>query len=619
MSAAALLLSLSIIAPAAAQTGTSAKGTEQEPSSGPIRLRQNVPSAVDRNLTTSSTTGSTSGGTASPAIQRTPPTAAPSEFELFVQRVAGSPTPIRRFGAELMTLVGEPGAAETAPLTPPDYLIKPGDELLITLWGSVDADIQAVVDRSGRIAIPRVGPIVVGGVRYGEVNDVVSKRVAQVFRNFQVSTSLGRLQAQRIYVTGFVAQPGAYVVGSQSTLLQGLMRAGGPSASGSFRQVELRRGKERIATVDLYDFLLRGDRNADRLLQPEDVIHVHPVGRQVGLIGSVNRPGVFELKSNEAVSDALAMAGGFSSVADRSRLALERLDDRTTVRIANLALPAAGTALLSDGDVLRAFSVVDLALPVQHQNKRVRVEGEVARPGEYVLPPASTLTDALAAAGGLTAAAYPYGTEFSRESVRLTQQQNYERALRDLETDLARNASAQRATSSDEVAAQSARDSANNRLLASLRALKPSGRVVLQMEPSGRELPALAIEDGDRIYVPPQPTSVGVFGSVFNAGSYLYREGRQVGDYLNLAGGPTRGADATSAFVIRANGTVVSGLQSSGTWSRGSGLAGVRAEPGDTVFVPEELNKSTFVQNAKDWTQILYQFGLGLAAIATFR
>jgi len=325
------------------------------------------------------------------------------------------------------------------------------------------------------------------------------------------------------------------------------------------------------------------------------------------------------LKSGETVADLLRMAGGFSAVADRSRLSIERLDDRATVRIVQLALPAGNTATLSSGDVLRAFSAVDSALPVQRQNKRVRVEGEVLRPGEYVLPPESSITDALAAAGGLTDKAYPFGTEFNRESVRLTQQQNYERALRDLETDLARNTSAQRTSSADEAAAATARDSANARLLTALRGQRPSGRIVLQLDPASRDLPPLALEDGDRLFIPPRPTAVGVFGSVFNAGSYLFGEGRALDDYLNLAGGPTRGADSDSTFVIRANGSVVSVLQQGGWLRRGSGLSRVKAEAGDTVFVPEEMNKTTFVQSAKDWTQILAQFGLGIAAINSLK
>ena len=202
--------------------------------------------------------------------------------------------------------------------------------------------------------------------------------------------------------------------------------------------------------------------------------------------------------------------------------------------------------------------------------------------------------------------------------MRQSQQENYERALRNLETEIALATSTQRITSADEAAAQTGRSAATTRLIERLRAIKPTGRVVLQMPPDGRELPNLVLEDGDRLFVPPVPTSVGVFGSVFNAGNYLREDGRSLADYLRLAGGPTRGADAGSSFVLRANGTVVSNLQEK-TW--GSGLSDnferLPALPGDTLFVPEELDKTTFVQYAKDWTQILAQFALGVAAFVT--
>ena len=605
---------------ATAQTSNSASsGAEPQPTNsresgaaqngqGPIRLQQ------PRAALPPEAAGSAAKGT-SPAMSL-PQRSRPGEFEVFVQRLAGESVLIRRFGSELMTPA--PELPDSAPLVPPDYLVKPGDDLVVTLWGSVDAELRATVDRSGRITIPRVGPVVVAGVRYADLPAVLSQRVGQVFRNFQLSVSLGQLRGQRVYVTGFVARPGSYNVSSLASVAEVLLQAGGPSAAGSFRNVEVRRGKERLATLDLYDILLRGDRSGDRVLQGDDVVHVASVGTQVAVIGSVNRPGVFELKQGETIADLLAMAGGLSAVADASRVAIERLDDRITVRIVQVALPAGGRTELSQGDVVRAFSAVDAALPVQRQNKRERVEGKVLRPGEYVLPPASTIADALVAAGGLTQAAYPYGTEFTRESVRITQQQNYDRALRDLETDLARANSTQRGGSaSEEAAAQQAKDTANNRLLASLQALRPSGRVVLQLEPESRELPLLTLEDGDRLTIPPRPSSVGVFGSVFNGGSYLFSTGRSLGDYLSLAGGPTRGADASSTFVIRANGSVVSNQQRS-SWIGPSGaLASVKAEPGDTIFVPEELNKTTFVQAAKDWTQILYQFGLGIAGIVS--
>lgn len=549
----------------------------------------------------------------------------PGEFEKFVQTLVPSrdqtypPVRIRRFGAELVTRVDDMSSVESSPLVPADYLVKPGDEIVVTIWGSVDADLRLVVDRSGRITIPRVGPVLVSGVRYADLPATISQRVGQVFRNFQISVSLGQLRGVRIYVTGFVAQPGAYSVSSLATVTQALMRAGGPSAAGSFRNIVLRRGGKVVSNFDLYDLLLKGERGADRVLQPDDVVHVGPVGVQVALIGSVNQPAIFELKPGETVGDLLRMAGGFTAVADRSRLAVERLDDRSSVRIAQLALPAAASTELSNGDIVRAFSAVDVTLPVQRQNKRVRVEGEVVHPGEYVLPPESSIEDAIRSAGGITPAAYIFGTEFSRESVRLTQQENYDRALRDLETEFARATTTQRTATTEEAAVQTARQQATTRLVDRLRRIRPTGRIVLQLQPTSQQLPNLALEDGDRLYIPPRPTTVGVFGSVFNAGSYLWGDGRRIDDFLRLAGGPTRGADTDSVFVIRANGSVVSSRQSGGWAFRGNGLDGAEAEAGDTIFVPEEINKTTFVQSAKDWTQILYQFGVGLAAVATFR
>jgi len=552
----------------------------------------------------------------------------PSEFEIHVNRLAfpatelreGELLPIRRLGSDLMDdAAPEREVVDFSPLVPPEYLISPGDEIVLSIWGSVDAELRLFVDRTGRITVPRVGSIMVSGVRYADLSEAIRLRVAQTFRNFQLSVSLGQLRGVRVFVTGFVARPGAYTVTALSGLGNALVRAGGPSTSGSFRDIQLRRGNKTVSKLDFYDLLLSGNRNADLTVQADDVIHVGPIGPQVAVIGSVNRAAIFELKPGETMADALRMAGGFAAVADTTRLVMERVDERSTVRAVQIEMANADKTELRSGDVLRAFNAVTLVTSQQRQNKRVRVEGEVLRPGDYLLPAQSSIADALAAAGGLTPAAFVFGTDFTRESVRLTQQENYERALRNLEADISLATSTQRITTADEAAAQTGRSAATARLIERLRAIKPTGRVVLQMPPDSRDLPKLVLEDGDRLFVPSVPSSVGVFGSVFNAGSYLREEGRTLADYLRQAGGPTRGADAGSTFVLRANGTVVSNLQES-TWYS-SGLRGsferLPALPGDTLFVPEELDKTTFIQHAKDWTQVLAQFALGVAAFVT--
>ena len=562
----------------------------------------------------------------------------PSEFELYVQQQQTGADqaqqqqqqdmlddqgttprrvrPIRRFGSNLVTDDAIASATQDPlPSVPGDYIVRPGDEVNLAIWGSVDADIQATVDRAGRISVPRVGAISVAGVRNADLPDVISRRVGQTFRNFQLSVSLGQVRAIRVFVGGYVQHPGSITVNGLSSVLHALMRAGGPSAAGSFRDIHLRRAGKEVAVFDLYDLLLKGDRNSDQLVQPDDILFVGPIGTQVAVLGSVNQPAIYELKPGETLDDVLRLAGGFTALADRGRVTIERLADRSTGKVTQLDLPAHEHDMLATGDLIRAFSVVSAALPQGNQNEHVRVEGEVARPGDYILPPGSRVEDALRAAGGMTTAAYPFGTEFTRESVRKVQKANYERALRDFETDMSRSQANQRATSSEELTAQAAAAQSNARLLQRLRQIQPTGRVVLQLSPDAAALPNLPLEDGDTLKIPPRGTSVGVFGSVFNTGSFVYESGHSAPQYLALAGGPTRGADKTSIFMIRANGSVISAQQGSSFWHSGNNFNDAVVQPGDAIFVPEELNKSTFVQDAKDWTQILYQFGLGLAGL----
>jgi protein involved in polysaccharide export with SLBB domain len=586
---------------------------------GPIRLGT-YPSrgALATDEASKSTVGEDGGvdprqRNASPAK---PP--APSEFETYASELAG--VPIQRLGSDLMLPSRSLASLEANRQVPPDYVVGLGDEIQLTIWGSVDADLRLTVDRAGRIVIPRVGPVVVAGVRHADLNELLTRRVGQVFKNFQLSATLGRLRSIRYYVTGFVARPGAYSVSSLATVMTGLVQAGGPAAAGSFRNIELRRNGQVVGRFDLYDLLVRGDKKGDLPLQADDVLYIGPIGPQVALIGSVNRPAIVELKGGETISDAIGFVGGLSTVADTRRVAIERLSDRNDRRVVELALPQDGGQRMNNGDVVRAFNSVAAALPQAKQYKRIRVEGEVARPGDYVLPPTTTLAEALQAAGGLTREAYLFGTDLSRESVRKVQELQYDRALRDLETDFTRSTSTQKVSNAEDAAASVQKQASTTRLIERLRAVRPTGRVVLDLTDASRELPNLPVEDGDRLYVPARSNTVGVFGSVFNGGSYLLKPSNSIEDIVRLAGGPTRGADAGSMFVLRANGSVVSARQSSSGWlGGGSGIATLAALPGDTVFVPEELNKTTFVQEAKEWTQILYQFGLGAAALKTIR
>jgi len=291
---------------------------------------------------------------------------------------------------------------------------------------------------------------------------------------------------------------------------------------------------------------------------------------------------------------------------------------------------SADNVVLQPGDTVTIFSQDDVAVPMDKRQVFVRVEGEVKVPGVYQMTAGDTLQGLIAKAGGPTSNAYLFGTGFYREDVKKEQQANLQRAADRLETQLRSEQSRQlanlRGASSAEAAAltaqfESERRSSEERI-ARFRKLQPTGRIAFGLDPNERSfarLPQVTLQNGDRLVVPSKPAFVHVFGAVNVEASPLWRPNTRVKDYLKLAG-TTSDADIDNAFVLRVDGTVVSS-ESQG-WFFGK-IGGLEVMPGDTIVVPEKLDKQTawtkFTQGAREWTQILANFGLGAAAIKTLR
>jgi protein involved in polysaccharide export with SLBB domain len=242
-------------------------------------------------------------------------------------------------------------------------------------------------------------------------------------------------------------------------------------------------------------------------------------------------------------------------------------------------------------------------------------------PGIYQILPGETLRQLVARVGGFTENSYLFGSEFTRESTREFQQRRLDEALDFLQRDIQRNlaSAAAGATNKEDVEGARVRAEGQQQLLARLRVLRAAGRIVLELpmeQPQLKDLPELALEDGDRYLVPARPSTVSVIGAVYNQNAFVYRADQRVSDYLTRAGGPTRDADTGSIYVIRADGAVVSRRQSG--WFSG-GFENELMMPGDTVIVPEELERWRFTKEFKDWTQILYQFALGVVGLKVLK
>ncbi|MCM2333066.1 MAG: SLBB domain-containing protein, partial [Anaeromyxobacteraceae bacterium] len=675
----------------------------------------------------------------------------PTDFQRFVATSAGAMLPL--FGHDLF----EAPPSTFAPVSdvPPsaDYVIGAGDELVIRGWGQVEIDVRAVVTREGTVHLPRVGTVSVAGPRYELLEGRLRAAVGRLYRDFELTASIGRLRSIQVFVVGQARRPGLYTVGALSTLVNALFASGGPTPGGSMRRIELRRGEALVGALDLYDLLLEGDKSKDLRLQSGDVVFIPPAGPQVAISGRVRSPAVFELGAGaDTLGDLVAWAGGLTTTADPHSIQLERLDPEKGRVVQELAFgPAALATRLKDGDVARlrslsqrfsnavtlrgnvafpirtewtegltvsrlipdrgvlipesywervaarahavaprlpghadgrpanaaaterlqtevenlvdevnweyavverldraslepvllpfnlrkalvdrdpahdlalqpgdvvtVFSQKDVLSPAAKRTYFVRVEGEVAAPGFYQTRPGETLRQLVERAGGLTADAYLYGAEFTRESLRREQQARLEEVATraEKELDFAAAERLTRAASAEEAAAVRGQLEAQRAFLGRLRTVKATGRMVLEVRPdavSAADVPPVVLEDGDRLFVPHRHSTVSVLGAVYNQTSFIHSREKSLDDYLEQAGGPTRSADAASTYLLRADGSVLSRRQAGWLGRFGS----LPLMPNDAVVVPEDYAPVSWVRELKDWSQILYQFGLGVAA-----
>ena len=696
---------------------------------------------MKRQGASGSDTSTVKPGTASP--KKRAPSPEHSEFQDFVSTSLNHKLPI--YGHDLFNQAPDTFApVENIPVTP-DYLIGPGDELIIKGWGQVDIDVHAVVDRNGQIDIPKVGTVNVAGVRYQKLQGYLKNAIGRVFRNFELNVTLGKLRSIQVYVVGQARQPGVYTVSSLSTLVNTLFESGGPSVTGSMRHIQVKRNGKVITEFDMYDLLLKGDKTRDVHLLPGDVIYIPPVGQLVAISGSVNNPAIYELKDDKTtLSGLLGLAGGLTTVAKGDKVRVERIDDRKMRQVEEFPLDSTGldrvlkdgdlvevmsidgqfenavtlrgnvanpgrypwkkdmrvkdlipnvdslivpgywqkqnqafrgstseqglnreiishnnaeinwdyaviqrlrksdlsTVLipfnlgraienkdspdnlpLEPGDVITIFSKSDIRVPVAQKSVYVRLEGEVKTPGIYKALPGETLRQLVARIGGLSPNAYLFGAELDRKSVQAMQQQRLQEMADRMQADIERNLSAKQSNTLDQqdVTTAKLQAAAQLELVRRMRAAKATGRVVLEIPPDSsgvKNLPNIALEDGDRFYVPSQPSTVSVMGMVYNENAFMYRPDGRVSDYLAKAGGPTRDADKARIYLLRADGSVISAQNSTSIFSS---FSGKELMPGDTVVVPEQLDRFSLTKELKDWAQIFYQFALGVAGIKVLK
>jgi polysaccharide export outer membrane protein len=458
-----------------------------------------------------------------------------------------------------------------------NYRFGPGDRLVLFLTGDVEQSYPLTVTREGFVVIPKVGVVNVAGMTRSQLEDALYLKLGAVYSGVRRGSDaktrffidLSQSGTNQVFVGGDVAHPGSYRVSRAGTVMSALYLAGGPTQTGSMRNVQVTRNGQIVASLDVYDYALRGDANHDARLENGDIVFVLPRGPQVRVAGAVLRPATYEIKAGQTLADVVQMAGGFNELADRRRVQIDRIvppadrvasgDDRQVVDVPGALL---STAPVRGGDVIRVLQIA------KRVGRRVAVLGNVWSPGPVAYTPGMHLFDAFRNAGGLKPDSYLGQVLISRLQP----------------------------------------DSTRNMLRTAV------------FDTTGRPVDNMFLTDGDEVTVfsttdfrPKRYITVN--GPVRKPGQIPFREGMTLRDAVLLAGGLLEGASLTNAEIARLPETRAAGvtaisqivpLDSSYVFERGAngryvGPTGLPAPSSVAPEVPLEPYDAILIKRQPEW------------------
>lgn len=269
--------------------------------------------------------------------------------------------------------------------TPENYQLGAGDQIIVDIWGNSELNYRQIISPDGNIIISGVGPVYLNGLQIKEASAKLKRAFSRIYSDLSsaqpgtfMRVSLGNIRSIQVNIMGEVVLPGTYTLSSFSSLFHALYSAGGVNRIGSLRDIKLIRGGKTISTVDVYEYLIKGESSGNITLREGDLVKVEPYSKRVQIIGEVKRPMIYELKSTENLSSIIKFAGDFTSNAYRKNLNITRKGD-TEMQIFTVEIDDFDKFDLKDGDVVSIGDILD-----RYEN-RVSIEGSVFRPGSYAI------------------------------------------------------------------------------------------------------------------------------------------------------------------------------------------------------------------------------------------
>lgn len=475
----------------------------------------------------------------------------------------------------------------------PDYRVATGDQINVQLWGGFDFQGAVTVDNQGNVFLPKVGPVAVRGVRNADVNELITQAVQTVFKNnVGVYASLAEAEPVKVFVTGFVRKPGLYAGHSSDSILRFLDLAGGIDPErGSFISLDILRGGEVLRTFNLYDFIFRGQLPSQQLFDGDTVL-VKSVKAQVGVLGMVQNPFVFEFeKGPVSVHHILSMARPTSRA---THIRVHR-NNRRKEEVEYYSLAKLDGVVVEAGDVIEATSD---KLP---GTIAVRVEGEHLSRQEYILPYGAKLSDVLAQIE-FSPDAERDAIQLFRKSVKVRQKEMLMAQLQALESSVL----TARSKTNEEAQLRQREAELVMQWVERARDIEPRGQVALGGATQVRD--DLLLESGDIIRIPRRSNLVMVHGDVLFPSAMAFEGKRTPQDYIDLAGGFVQARGDANVLVLHRDGTFDK-LDKGNLDSRR-----IEINPGDEIFVLPRVQTKDF-QLAKDVVGVLYQIAVSAGVL----
>jgi protein involved in polysaccharide export with SLBB domain len=299
----------------------------------------------------------------------------------------------------------------------PDYIVGPGDTLVINIWGSVQESFPVEIDREGKIMLPKAGPLYVWGLKLKEAEGRIKERLNQYYTNFYMDLSMGKLRDIPVDIMGEVKKPGSYLISSQSSIFQALYAASGPTKLGSLRKIRLIHTDGTDEEIDLYPFLLEGKMIRPCRIQSGDTVFVPSIGDVVAVAGNVKRPAIYETKSEISLVDLLNFSGGITPTGDLQRLQVERIQNNERRVMVDIELQRTELGKFSLEDInLQNGDLVIVSPIVRLKHDFVSILGNVERPGDYALIKGMKLSDLIKRSKGFLPGTYLQRAEIARVS-----------------------------------------------------------------------------------------------------------------------------------------------------------------------------------------------------------